>query len=196
MQKLIGALFLTAMMAVTALPANAATTENYTWAVQLDGLTGKVTVVPADQIHTDGFARCSGLAPLVNSCTTPALANFCGACFGALVYYSPPIAPAPVGSAPELSHHITFAATDGMRATWDISLIQPVTPNGIGIPLPPFVLSSFSFQSIGSFSRGTTVMTDHVGLWNPHAAPFIGGSLPDTNSVEAGVGNWASELYT
>jgi hypothetical protein len=101
---------------------------------------------------------------------------------------SPPVTPLPVGSAPELSSKKPITFRNGNTAVFSCSLIQPVTPNGNGIPIPPLAACRFSTVVV---SKGRVTVSTHIGAYDPSDLPF---DLPSTNDLEYGVGNWRTEF--
>lgn len=183
---------LVVLLLLPAVPAQAtAPAATYVAWLKGDGTSGVEAVSPgsAALARSDASAECSGMAPLQNSCALQ-LPITCNACFGALVYFSSVLSMPPDV---EMSHHIVLTTDGGMRATWDISLLLIGT--NPPPPLPPFFISSFRFQDLGSRAPHTLTATDHIGVWDPMVI-VPGGVVPSLNTVEAGIGPWHIAVYT
>ncbi|MCA1813474.1 MAG: hypothetical protein LC624_05935, partial [Halobacteriales archaeon] len=184
MQKMIGALLLTGMFLVSAMPAQAAAPSVGGMMALLDS-TGKITVKPTSGL--DAFQTCEGDAPLVNSCTLSDYTdpNFPSWTFG----WNLPnggFAGTPISTV-EMSTEAVLTGSNGgsygFGCDWGAG--------AAGIPWSAANIRCGILSFNGILPGGSLTYKTHAGLFSPS---IINTALPDTNSVEAGVGHWIGLL--
>lgn len=185
---------LTAMFVGTAMPVQAASSVNtsgyFVW-VNSKGQTG---ITPMNEIKTDGFETCSGTSPLVNGCVLHDYSVYGYWTFG---WFYPPDATGTglvggpfVGSTKATLHGSNGAADWIFECNWaGMSVFGFFGPPGVGV-LCNLLQASYPYPA------GALTATFHNGVYDVHALPYVGPSLPGgANDVEGAVGPWEALLF-